>query len=151
VAKEMAIKKGMLLKSYFDFQKDIRNVTYPNYKDQTKILIPQVSLRDEVTTIGYGMAIIEVLVMIGILIEEKNDNQVTRWTLSNDYEHKRLYLCMDGLSLDCHRSFKNKLFRIKQSFSQNYVQATVFQKALDCVVETSGPLHVAFHMLQTIC
>ena len=26
----------------------------------------------------------------------------------------------------------------------------MFQRALDCVVETSGPLHVAFHMLQTV-
>jgi hypothetical protein len=32
VVKEMVIKKGTLIKSYCDFQKDNMNVTYPNYK-----------------------------------------------------------------------------------------------------------------------
>ena len=93
------------------------------------------------------MAIIEVLVIVGILIEETNGYGVTTWTLGNNYNEKRLYLCMDGLSLDRHHLFKKKLFKVKQSFSNNFIQANVFQRALECVIETSGPLHVAFHIL----
>ena len=37
-----------------------------------------------------------------------------------------------------------------QSFSNNFQQSLIFQKALSCFVETPGLLHVCFHTLKTI-
>jgi hypothetical protein len=102
IAKEMAIKKNTLLRQYCDFQNEILQQTHIKYDEESKLLIQEVSLKDEVTTICYGMAIIELLVLVEILVEETGYNNVTRWTLSEDFEEKRVYLCMDGLSLDRH-------------------------------------------------
>jgi hypothetical protein len=88
--------------------------------------------------------------MIGILKEERLSETRTKWTACNNFNDKKLYLTMDGLSLDRHRSFKKKLMKIPQSYSDNFRQSIEFEKALSCVIETSGPLHIAFHILQTI-
>ena len=61
-----------------------------------------------------------------------------------------LYLCMDGLSLDRHRSFQRKLSNLPFAFDKAFRQCIIFQKAFSRVVEISGPLHIAFHMLQSI-
>ena len=64
------------------------------------------SLRDEIKTDGYGMAIIEILCLAGVLIKVKMYTDVYSWNLSKDWDQKTVYLCMDGLSLDIHRSFQ---------------------------------------------
>ena len=61
-----------------------------------------------------------------------------------------VYLCMNGLSLDRHRSFQNKLVKLPYSYINVFKQSIIFQKALTRVVDISGPLHIAFHMLQSI-
>ena len=61
-----------------------------------------------------------------------------------------MYLCMDGLSLDRHRSFQRKLINLPYSYSREFKQSLVFQKALTKVIDISGPLHIAFHMLQSM-
>ena len=76
------------MREYCSFQQRITKECHTNYDVETPILIPEVSLRDEITTVGYGMAIIEILVMVGILIEEKNDKGVTTWTLGDKYNEK---------------------------------------------------------------
>lgn len=57
---------------------------------------------------------------------------------------------MDGLSLDRHRSFQTKLTNLPLNFTDSFKQSLVFQKALSRVIEISGPLHMAFHMLQCV-
>ena len=57
---------------------------------------------------------------------------------------------MDGLSLDRHRSFQKKLVSLPFSYHKSFQQSLVFQKSLNRVVQISGPLHIAFHMLQSI-
>ena len=54
------------------------------------------------------MALIENLVLGGILeiseymcIGEKK----YKWNLGKNYKKRRVYICLDRLSLDCHRSF----------------------------------------------
>ena len=61
-----------------------------------------------------------------------------------------LYLYMDGLSLNRHRSFERKLVNLPFLYAKAFRQAIVFQNALSRVVPISGPLNIAFHMLQSI-
>ena len=61
-----------------------------------------------------------------------------------------MYLCLDGLSLDRHKLFCKKLIKLPFRFTKAYEQSLVFQKAVSRVTEESGPLHMAFHMLQCI-
>ena len=61
-----------------------------------------------------------------------------------------MYLCMDGLSLDRHRSLQKRLASLPLSFADAFEQSLRFQKALSRIIEIPGPLHVAFHMCQCI-
>ena len=138
------------LKQYTDFQMNILNMINLYYNDESKILILEVSLRDEITTKGYGMAVVELLVTTGIMKCINYPDACSQWVLTENYSNKLIYLCMDGLSLERHRSFMKKLMNIPQSYEKNYHQSIAFQRAIGQIVEISGPLHVAFHMLQTI-
>ena len=51
----------------------------PKSKDASEIMIPPVSLRDEIKTDGYGMAIIEILCLAGVLIKVKLYTDVYAW------------------------------------------------------------------------
>ena len=46
------------------------------------------------------------LCLSGTLIHTATDSGVESWDLVRDWDERTLYLCMDGLSLDRHRSFK---------------------------------------------
>ena len=61
-----------------------------------------------------------------------------------------LYLCIDGILLDRHRSFQRKLANLPYYFDKAFRQCIIFQKAFSKVVETYIPLHINFHMLQSI-
>ena len=87
---------------------------------------------------------------IGVLEHVAVSDTYSRWELVTDYHKKKIILCVDGLSLDRHKHFQKKLLNVKTSFSNNFRQATIFKKALGCIIEISGPLHMSFHMLQTI-
>ena len=63
---------------------------------------------------------------------------------------KKLYIAMDGLSMDRHWSFSRMLSEVPLSFSKSYKQCIIFQKALSRVTELSGPLHMGFHILQSV-
>ena len=58
-----------------------------------------------------------------------------------------MYLCLDGLSLDRHRSFQKRLTKLPVSFKQAYRQGLIFRKALEEVIKMTGPLHKVFHLL----
>ena len=64
---------------------------------------------------------------------------------------KKMIICLDGLSLERHRSFVNKLCKVPMRFADSYKQSLIFQKSLSRVIEVSGPLHASFHMLQVTC
>ena len=83
-------------------QGQVVNERNPESAKATAISIPSVLLRDEIKTDGYGIAIIEILCISGILHKIVSTKNVTiyRW------EKKRLYLCMDVILLDRDRSFK---------------------------------------------
>ena len=132
------------------FQQHVVEEWNPGSKIATALIIPPVSMRDEIKTDGYGMAIIELLCLSGILLPTSKQNDVGTWELNEKWEGKTLYLCMDGLSLDRHRSFQRKLVNLPFSFDKAFKQSFIFQKALSRVIEISGPLHIAFHMLQSI-
>ena len=106
-------------------------------------------LHDEIRTDGYGMALIDLLVHIGLL-EITDLNGCKKWTVCKNYKEKTVYLCLDGLSVDRHRCFFRKIIDLPLSFTDKFLQAIEFRKVLSCVVELSGPLHMSFHMLQTI-
>ena len=139
-----------LLRNLNEFQSKIVDAWNPKAKECSSLIIPPVSLRDEIKTNGYGMAIIELLCLSGILIHNISDVGGESWVLVEDWEERTLYLCMDGLSLDRHRSFQKKLIKLPYSYTKVFKQSIVFQKALTRVIDISGPLHIAFHMLQSI-
>lgn len=116
----------------------------------SEIIVPPVSLRDEIKTEGYGVAVIELLILVGILIETTINDEYKRWDLCRDYKERCLILAVDGLSMDRHLGFQRKLKSVKTSFTQNYEQAKVFEKAFERIIEVNGQLHMAFHMLQSI-
>ena len=139
-----------ILRNITKFQQKIVHQWNPESSKATSLMIPPVSLRDEIKTNGYGMAIIEILCLSGLLIHVTSDLGVESWELCNDWDKRQVYLCMDGLSLDRHRSFQRKLINLPYSYDKVFKQSLVFQKALTRVVDISGPLHIAFHMLQSI-
>ena len=59
-------------KSFGRFQSSVVNEWNPKANNATAFIIPPVSLRDEIKTDGYGMALIELLCLSGILIKEFN-------------------------------------------------------------------------------
>ena len=138
------------LQLYKSFQDLIVQEWNPRSTEATLLLIPPVSLRDEIKTDGYGMAIIEILCLSGVLLKVKGYKDSYTWELHKDWEEKTVYLCMDGLSLDRHRSFQKKLVNLPFSYHKSFHQSLIFQKSLSRVVEISGPLHIGFHMLQSI-
>ena len=77
-------------------------------------------------------------------------NGAIHWRACENYKDRFVYLCLDGLSLDRHRNFFRKLIELPISFTDSFEQAVEFQKALSRVIEMSGPLHMPFHMLQSI-
>ena len=122
-----------------------------NMKEVVRLITPPVLLHDEIKTDGYGMALIELLVQIGLLNEiEDLSTGMKVWKACNNYESKTVYLCLDGLSIDRHRCFYRKLLDLPLSFTEEFKQAVEFQKVFGRVVELSGPLHMSFHMLQCI-
>ena len=135
---------------YHKFQQSVVEQWHPASKEPSAIIIPPVSLRDEIKTDGYGMAIIEILCLSGILTQVSRKDDACAWVLNKDWEAKTLYICMDGLSLDRRRSFQKKLVSSPFSYHKSFEQSLIFQKSLSRVVEISGPLHIAFHMLQSI-
>ena len=140
--------------SYSKFQTRVVQEWNPSSAKATVFIIPPVLLRDEIKTDGYGMTMIKLLCLSVILtnIERETNSAVdsATWTLSSNWEKKVLYLCMDGLSLDRHRSFQRKLTNLPFLFDKAFRQCIIFQRGFSRVVEISGPLHIAFHMLQSI-
>ena len=129
------------------FQQKIVQRWNPESSKATLLIIPPVSLRDKIKTNGYGMAIIKILCLSGLLIHEVSEHSVESWELCNNWENKKVYMCMDGLSLDRHRYFQRKLINLPYSYDKVFKQSLVFQKALTKVIDISGPLHIAFHVL----
>ena len=138
------------LREITKFQEKVVLQWNPLSKESTSLIIPPVSLRDEIKANGYGMAIIEILCLSGLLIHTTTESLVESWDLVNDWESRTVYLCMDGLSLDRHRSFQKKLVKLPYAYTKVFKQSIIFQKALSRVIDISGPLHIAFHMLQSI-
>ena len=61
-----------------------------------------------------------------------------------------MFLFVDGLLLDRFRHLVKKVTKLPLSFGPAFKQGLIFQNALKRVVEVNVPLHMAFHMLQTI-
>ena len=120
----------------------------------TKLFIPAVSTYDEMKLNEYGMALIEVMTMCGLLVDktkiDSTGKKKPKWNIAEDYEERTMYLCMDGLSLDRHRSLEKRLASLPLSYVDAFEQSLDFQKALSRIIEIPGPLHIAFHMCQCI-
>ena len=140
--------KASLLKR---FQYNNTSLWNSHIEKVVKLIIPPVSLHDEIRTDGYGMALIELLVHLGLLYEYNDIHSgIKRWEACKDFEKKTVYLCLDGLSIERHRCFYRKLLDLPLSFTEQFKQAVEFQKVFGRVIELSGPLHMSFHMLQCI-
>ena len=102
------------------FQTTVALEWNPACKKATKLLVPPASLRGEIKTDGFGMAATELLCLVGILHEEKASDACTKWDLDPNWHERRLFLCIDGLSLDRHRHFQKKLSNVKLSFAKAF-------------------------------
>ena len=88
------------LNFYKEFQQSVVEQQNPASKNASAPIIPPVLPRDEIKTDGYGMAIIEILCLAGVLIQVTTHTGANMWELHKEWESKTVYLCMDGLSLD---------------------------------------------------
>ena len=145
-----SLKGSLLFKNTSTFQRNSVRSWNPNYDKICQLIIPKVMLHDEITTDGYGKCVIELMTLHGILEKCNAGDNTYEWRLGRNWQNKKIILCLDGLSLDRHRGFCNKLMRLPLSFTKAYQQSQIFQKALTRVVDISGPLHMSFHMLQSI-
>ena len=107
------------------------------------------------TNDGFERATLELLELLGILCKKSVTNKkgiiiIDKWNMTTNYEEKRMYLCMDGLSLERYRSLERNLINQPITFSDEYEQKITFKKALHRVTEIPGPLHMAFHMCQCL-
>ena len=100
------------------------------------LIIPKVMIHDEISTNGYGKCIIELLTIHGVLSKTTKEESKYRLILSQHWETKSILLCLDGLSLGCHRGFCNKLIKFPISFKNIYQQSLIFQKALPTYLKT---------------
>ena len=150
----LCLTKHNMLSSAYSFQQRCTEVWNPYSKAVTKIIIPPVSMIDEITIEGFGMAIIELMTLVGILevhySSNKTGDTIAHWDLCDGWDSQVLYLFMDGLSLDRHRTFQKRLATLDMKFTDAFEQSMTFQKALTRVIELNGPLHMAFHMLQCV-
>ena len=146
--------KRQILNSASTFQRQHTGLWNPKMGEASKLCIPAVSLYDEMKLEEYGMAIIELLCLCGILIKEKRevggDKTLNSWKLGKNHESRVVYLCMDGLSLDHHRSLQKRLIDQPLSFTDSFAQGLIFQQDIRRIIEIPGPLHIAFHMCQCI-
>ena len=158
IVKALHSLKSIYLEQFMGLQRKIADYTNPNILHPSKCIIPCVSLRDEIKTDGFGMAVLELLMHAGIIesIDVKtktspNEEKIRKeWRLTNNFDTKKLILCLDGLSLERHKSFQKRLIKLPMSFKYAYQQGMVFREALAQVIEVPGPLHQAFHVMQTI-
>ena len=84
------------------------------------------SLRDEIKTTEFGIVVINLLCLVGILSKEKISNTITKWGLDRNWEQRRMLLFVDGISLDRHEHFQNKLSNAKVSFMNAFKQSITF-------------------------
>ena len=145
-----SLKSTFIFKNSKIFQHRVVSKWNRYYNKISEFIVPQVYLHDEITTDGYAKCIIELMSLHGILVKGSSDDDNHKWILGPKWNEKTIILCLDGLSLDRHRGFYNKLIKIPLSFTNAYKQSLTFQKALTRVIEVSGPLHTSFHMLQVI-
>ena len=111
------LKGTILFKSSKNFQRNAIRKWNPYYDQVCELFIPKVMLHDQITTDGYGKCIIEVLTIHGILDKVIIDESKYEWKLSENWDKKQIILCLDGLSLDRHRGFANKLLKLPMLFT----------------------------------
>ena len=108
----------------------------PKIDEPTNLYVPRVSLYNGLKLDEYGLAVVDLLVMVGILDKSDSDDKTTpRWVLNDNWKSKKMYLCMDGLSLDRHCSLERKLLNQQLSFTKPFEQLLIFRKALSRLIK----------------
>ena len=136
--KKIAKIKGSFIPLASSFQRRHTMIWNPKCGKAAKLLIPVVSSYNEMKLDEYGIAVIELMTMAGLLTKkcnkQSNGKEKPEWYLTDNYMDKTLYLCMDGLSLDRHRSLQKKLVDTRLSFTKSFKQSIQFQKALSRII-----------------
>ena len=62
----------------------------PKVNEPTKLYVPCVSLYNELKLDEYGLAVVDLLVMVGILDKSDSDDKTTpRWVLNDNWQSKK--------------------------------------------------------------
>ena len=77
----MTHSESKILQEVTRFQEKTVRIWHPESIKATSLMIPSLSLRDKIKTNGYGMAIIEILCLSGLLIHEVSDDGYESWCL----------------------------------------------------------------------
>ena len=77
-----------MLRDVTNFQEKILQQWSPESSKATSLIIPPVSLRDEVKINGYGIAIIEILCTSDFLIHAISEHGVESWELCKDWNNR---------------------------------------------------------------
>ena len=87
------LRKQIVLRCYHEtdtlreaikLQDKVVHMWNPDSTKATSFIIPPVSLRDEIRTNGYGMAMIEILCLSGLLVHNVFADGVESWDLCKD-------------------------------------------------------------------
>ena len=131
VSKIVSSEQILLMNNANQFQFRTVTVWNPHVVSNTKIIIPPVSICDEIKTIGFGMAVIELLCVSGILIKKVSQKGNKKWFLAPNYKTQEKFFFVDRLSLDRFRHLVKKSSNIPLSFGPAFQQGLIFQQAMD--------------------
>ena len=113
-----------------------------------EIMVPPATGDDEARTKGYhAAALIKLMGNVGLLEYERKPSSAIgsstytpTFTLAHNIDDKLMYLCLDGMSINRHRSFKKYMSTLPIGFTKAYEQSWIFKTALERVVQPKYPI-----------
>ena len=118
----------------------------PEVDEPTKTIYLGLLGVDESASKECGAIALDLLLRSGVLVE----NDDSSWDLADDYETRRIYLYGDAKTLENMVKFVRDMQNRRISYSVANMQAEIFLKALDIVMEMPGDWHAGLQMAQTI-
>ena len=91
----MLSEQNLILHCSKQFQFQNVSVWNPHIHEYTKIIIPLVSMRNKMKKVEFGMAVIKLLCLCEILIDQVSTKENKPWLLSPTYEIRQIFLFGD--------------------------------------------------------
>ena len=135
-----------LLKQVSDFQSNFVSSWNPSIEYPTSMIYLPLSQHDEVSKDGCLQVIVELLHDFGLLTKSERKGQ---YDLAPGAEQRLIFLSGDCLSMDNLRHQQNRVSK-QLTHPGNAEFVHNIMKAMNCIREGVGDLHVHMHMLNVI-